>query len=108
VALVNKVGNELSSGTETCSLFTESDRERLVAIFQTGSACFSDLAKAAKLSPATDFRFSDLSGVDFNLSDIRGFDFTSANLSQTNWNDMGSDDNISKLALMAPLAFGLP
>jgi signal transduction histidine kinase len=64
---------------------TESDRQRLVAVFSSESACFSDLAIGAGLDPATDFRFSELAGVNFSGSDLSGFNFSGANLSNTCW-----------------------
>lgn len=62
-----------------------SDRRRLIAIYESPSACFSDLVQAAELNPAVDFRFSDLTGVDFSGSDLRGYNFVGANLSFTRW-----------------------
>jgi MFS family permease len=68
------------------------ERQYIDETFKSGSACFSDLVKMANLRPASDFRFSDLTGVDFRGSDIRGFDFTGADLSRTNWSDTKVDE----------------
>jgi presqualene diphosphate synthase len=61
------------------------DYVRLSSIFDSKSAVFSDLARAAKLDPKTDFRFSNLSGVDFRGSDLRGYNFQGSNLTFTKW-----------------------
>lgn len=68
------------------------DRRKLRDVFQSKSACFSDLVKAAGLSPTTDFRFADLTSVDFSGSDIRGYDFTGTDLSGTRWFGATWDD----------------
>jgi two-component system cell cycle sensor histidine kinase/response regulator CckA len=63
----------------------DGDRTKIHAVFQSESACFSELVSASGLNPAADFRFADLSSVSFAGSDIRGYDFTGANLSNTQW-----------------------
>jgi signal transduction histidine kinase len=77
--------DELQSKSEMCSYLIESDRKCLSTIFQSRSACFSDLVHAAGLDPAADFQFSDLSGVNFAGSNLHGFNFAGANLSRTRW-----------------------
>jgi len=64
-----------------------SDRERsnIAAVYESKSACFSELVKLSGLNPSVDFRFADLTGVDFVGSDLRGYNFLGANLSYTSW-----------------------
>jgi two-component system cell cycle sensor histidine kinase/response regulator CckA len=61
------------------------DRSKLKAVYQSETACFSDLVRVSGLNPSVDFRFSDLTGVDFGGSDLRGYNFVGANLSYTRW-----------------------
>lgn len=63
----------------------DADRMKLKAIYQSESACFSDLVIASGLNPSVDFRYADLTGVDFNGSNLRGFNLVGANLSYTRW-----------------------
>jgi lysophospholipid acyltransferase (LPLAT)-like uncharacterized protein len=67
------------------SWLTERDHQKLVAVFQSKNATFSDLARQAGLDPKTSFRRVNLSGVNFSGSDLRGFNFSEANLTMTNW-----------------------
>lgn len=61
------------------------DQQRIAAVYNSHSACFSDLVKAARLNPLVDLRFSNLTAVDFAGSDLRGYNFAGANLSYTKW-----------------------
>src|ERR1700744_458826 len=63
----------------------DSERSNIAAVYQSTSACFSDLVKLSGLNPSVDFRFADLTGVDFGGSDLRGYNFVGANLSYTSW-----------------------
>src|SRR5258708_6189579 len=61
------------------------DRSKLKSVYESETACFSDLVKISGLNPSIDFRFSDLTAVDFSGSDLRGYNFAGANLSYTRW-----------------------
>src|SRR6201993_181728 len=63
----------------------DSERSKIAAVYQSKSACFSDLVQLSGLNPGVDFRFADLTGVDFEGSDLRGYNFVGANLSYTSW-----------------------
>jgi len=67
------------------SWLSDSERSSIAAVYQSASACFSDLVKLSGLNPNVDFRFADLTGVDFEGSDLRGYNFLGANLSYTSW-----------------------
>lgn len=60
------------------------DVDACVSVFEAETNSFVQLAKIALLSPATDFRNTDLSDVDFGTDDLAGFDFRGANLSGAN------------------------
>ena len=47
------------------SWLQDSDRRRIAAVFESESACFSDLVRNAGLNPKVDLRFANLAGVDF-------------------------------------------
>ncbi len=53
---------------------------RLSAMLAVKKPVFSDMAMAAGLDLATDFRGADLRGVDFTGSNLEGFDFAGADL----------------------------
>jgi pentapeptide repeat protein len=77
--------NRLGPDYENRGWLTDGDKGKLKAVYQSQSACFSDLVRISGLSPGVDFRFSDLTGVDFAGSDLRGYNFVGANLSHTRW-----------------------
>ncbi len=63
----------------------DNEKSKIAAVYQSKSACFSDLVHLAGLNPSVDFRFADLTGVDFTGSDLRGYNFVGANLSYSSW-----------------------
>ncbi|MEH2499152.1 signal transduction histidine kinase/ActR/RegA family two-component response regulator [Bradyrhizobium sp. AZCC 1678] len=71
--------------SETHGWLDDADRRKLKDVYQSDTACFSDLVELSDLNPAVDFRFADLTGVDFSGSDLRGYNFVGANLSYTRW-----------------------
>src|SRR5262249_2756008 len=73
----------VDSGSHTW--LSDADRNKLTALYESETACFSDLVRVSGLNPSVDFRFSDLTGVDFGGSDLRGYNFVGANLSYTKW-----------------------
>jgi two-component system cell cycle sensor histidine kinase/response regulator CckA len=78
-------GDRSTLDIENHAWLTDSDRSKLTAVYESETACFSDLVQVSKLNPSVDFRFSDLTGVDFAGSDLRGYNFVGANLSYTRW-----------------------
>ncbi len=65
----------------------DAEKRNIAAVYQSSSACFSDLVEISGLNPNVDFRFANLVGVDFRGSDLRGYNFFGANLSYTHWNE---------------------
>jgi two-component system, cell cycle sensor histidine kinase and response regulator CckA len=85
-------GDRSEFGFENHGWLTISDRNKLKAVYQSKTACFSDLVQVSGLNPSVDFRFSDLTGVDFAGSDLRGYNFVGTNLSYTRWFKTTWDD----------------
>src|SRR5258708_19769740 len=71
--------------TSSSGWLNDTDRSKLKAVYESETACFSDLVKISGLNPSIDFRFSDLTAVDFSGSDLRGYNFAGANLSYNRW-----------------------
>lgn len=67
-----------------CMRLTDAQRARVRRLLGSNSTRFVDLAQAAELDPASDFREADLRRIDFGTDDLTGFDLRGADLRGAN------------------------